>query len=110
MRRLERRLGTTLVVRDARRFELTADGALVGPAAGVVSAAARFTASTRAAEGVLRVAHASSVDTLSVVLDRYSGLHLQVRGGETDGEWPARDDLIASFDERRALPCTVSES
>lgn len=79
MRRLERQLGTTLFARDARVFELTAAGAgLVGPAAGVVSAAARFTACMRSTDGVLRVAHSSSVDTLSVVLDRYSELHPEV--------------------------------
>lgn len=59
----------------------------------------------RAVEGVLRVAHASSVDTLSVVLDRYSELHPEVAVGETDGEWPARDDLIASFE--RAAGCAL---
>jgi DNA-binding transcriptional LysR family regulator len=79
MRRLERQLGTRLFVRDARVFELTTAGAgLVGPAAGVVSAAARFTAGIRAIDGVLRVAHASGVDTLSVVLDRFSELHPEV--------------------------------
>lgn len=79
MRRLERQLGTNLFVHDARVFALTADGAgLVGLAADVVSAAARFTASMRSIDGVLRVAHASSVDTLSVVLDRYSELHPEV--------------------------------
>lgn len=79
MRRLERQLGTRLFVHDARVFALTADGAgMVGPAADVVSAAARFTASMRSIDGVLRVAHASSVDTLSVVLDRYSELHPEV--------------------------------
>jgi DNA-binding transcriptional LysR family regulator len=79
MRRLERQLGTRLFAHDARVFQLTAGGAgLVGPAAGVVSAAARFTAGMRSISGVLRVAHASSVDTLSVVLDRYSEMHPEV--------------------------------
>ena len=48
--------------------------------------------------GQRRVAHASSVDTLPVVLDRYSELHPEVVVGETDGDWPVRDDLIASFE------------
>jgi DNA-binding transcriptional LysR family regulator len=79
MRRLERQLGTRLFVHDIRAFGLTADGVgLVGPARGVVSAAARFKAAMRSIEGVLRVAHASSVDTLSVVLDRYCELHPEV--------------------------------
>jgi len=79
MRRLERQLGTTLFVRDDRVLELTATGAgLVGPAAGVVSAAARFTASMRSIDGVLRVAHSSRVDTLSMILDRYCELHPEV--------------------------------
>ena len=170
MRKLERQLGTKLFVPAARVFELTPDGVgLVGPAAGVVSAAARFTAGMRSIDGVLRVAHASSVDTLSVILDRYCALHPEVEVeervlpcdaqlaalrereidvavcrvagappgdcevqllrldpllaavttgggvapmsvdpartptyvGETGGDWPARDDLIASF-EREA--------
>ncbi|HEX5193391.1 MAG TPA: LysR family transcriptional regulator [Solirubrobacteraceae bacterium] len=79
MNTLGRRLGTRLFMHDARALELTADGAaLVGPAATAVSAAARFTARMRSIEGVLRVAHASGVDTLSVVLDRYCTLHPEV--------------------------------
>src|SRR6185437_8908104 len=79
IRRLERQLATRLFAPDARAFELTADGAgLVGPAARVVSAAARFTAGMRSTNGVLRVAHASSVDTLSTVLDRYCELHPEI--------------------------------
>ncbi|HJS95279.1 MAG TPA: LysR family transcriptional regulator [Solirubrobacteraceae bacterium] len=79
MRRLERQLGTRLFAPDARAFALTADGAgFLGPAARAVSAAARFTAGVRSTSGVLRVAHASSVDTLSVVLDRYCELHPEV--------------------------------
>lgn len=79
MRRLERQLGTQLFVHDARTFELTAGAAgFVGAAAGVVSAAARFTAGVRSIDGVLRVAHASSVDTVSVVLDRYAELHPEI--------------------------------
>jgi DNA-binding transcriptional LysR family regulator len=79
MRRLERQLGTRLFVHDSRVIRLTADGArLVAPAADVLSAAARFTAGVRSINGTLRVAHSSSVDTLSVVLDRYSELHPEV--------------------------------
>jgi DNA-binding transcriptional LysR family regulator len=79
MRRLERQLGTRLFVQDTRVAQLTPDGAgLVEPAAAVVSAAARFKAGMRSVDGVLRVAHASSVDTLSVVLDRYCELHPEV--------------------------------
>lgn len=79
MNTLEGRLGIRLFVHDARTLELTADGAaLVGPAAAVVSAAARFTARMRSIDGVLRVAHASGVDTLSVILDRYCTLHPEV--------------------------------
>lgn len=79
MRRLESQLGARLFAHDDRALELTADGArLVAPAAAVVSAAARFAAEMRSVDGVLRVAHASSVDTLSVVLDRYCELHPEV--------------------------------
>jgi DNA-binding transcriptional LysR family regulator len=80
IRALERQLRTTVFVHDTRVFELTAGGAaLVAPAQKAVSAAARFKASMRAIEGVLRVAHPPSGDTLAIVLDRYAERHPDVR-------------------------------
>jgi DNA-binding transcriptional LysR family regulator len=91
MRRLERQLGTSLFVHDARVFQLTAGGAeLTGPAQSVVSAAARFKAGIRSIQGVLRVAHSSNVDTLSIVLDRYAERHPDVRVKEQVLPWDAQ--------------------
>lgn len=79
MRRLERQVGCTLFAPDSRVLRLTDDGlAVVRAAAAVVSATARFSASVRSINGVLRVAHASSVDTVSVLLDRYVERHPDV--------------------------------
>lgn len=80
MRRLERHLGTSLFVPDTRTFRLTAEGhALKAPARRVVSAAARLKGGIRSTDGVLRVAHSSSVDTLGAVLDRFAERHPEVR-------------------------------
>jgi DNA-binding transcriptional LysR family regulator len=79
MRRLERQLGTRLL-QDGRTVGLTVDGAdLVGPARGVMTALGRFESRLRSLDGVLRVAHSSDADTLSVLLARYCELNPDVR-------------------------------